>query len=233
MESTQESGEHTGHRTITIRHSRAAGTLIDGTTRADYPTLSPIFKRHRVRWSDHIGDDGAWFWRNSRGRRADTWRINELAGALRAAGYPVTVEIDETPIIDIAAVEASRSQRAADRADYHADAAGRAAARADARWEAARAIRDHIPPGQPVLVGHHSEGRHRRDLARADGHEHASVEEADKANYHAGRADTAARYQQHRENVPRTLRRIRKLETDQRVAQRALATAARRAEQCG
>ncbi len=209
MENTRNSPENTQRGTIMIRHTREAGTLVEGASRADYPTLSPIFTKHRVRWSSHIGDGGAWFWRNSRGRGADTYRINELADALRAAGYPIEIAIDETPVTDIAALEAARNQRAEDRADYHADAAGRAAARAEARWKAARGIRDHIPPGQPILVGHHSEGRHRRDLARADGHERASVEEAGKAGYHANRAETAARFQQHRENVPRTLRRIR------------------------
>jgi hypothetical protein len=48
---------------------------------------------------------------------------------------------------------------------------GRAAAKtaeASAHYKAARAAVEHIPMGQPILVGHHSEGRHRRDLARSD-----------------------------------------------------------------
>jgi len=37
-----------------------------------------------------------------------------------------------------------------------------------ARLEGARRIGDMIPLGQPILVGHHSEKRHRRDIARID-----------------------------------------------------------------
>lgn len=37
-----------------------------------------------------------------------------------------------------------------------------------ARLDQAHRISDSIPFGQPILVGHHSEGRHRRDLKRID-----------------------------------------------------------------
>lgn len=37
-----------------------------------------------------------------------------------------------------------------------------------AAFNTARTIADSIPLGQPILVGHHSEKRHRRDLARID-----------------------------------------------------------------
>lgn len=39
-------------------------------------------------------------------------------------------------------------------------------AKAAAAWSASHAIADNIPFGQPILVGHHSEGRARRDQAR-------------------------------------------------------------------
>lgn len=45
-------------------------------------------------------------------------------------------------------------------------AAANAQAEADRRLDAAHQIGDMIPLGQPILVGHHSEGRHRRDIAR-------------------------------------------------------------------
>lgn len=46
--------------------------------------------------------------------------------------------------------------------------ADRLAAESTAAFDAARRSIEHIPPGQPILVGHHSERRHRRDLARHD-----------------------------------------------------------------
>jgi len=45
-----------------------------------------------------------------------------------------------------------------------------------------------IPFGQPILVGHHSEGRHRRTLARADSAMRRGIEATDKADYYAGKA---------------------------------------------
>lgn len=45
-----------------------------------------------------------------------------------------------------------------------------------ARYKAAKSISDYIPMGQPILVGHHSEGRHRRDLAKIDNNMRKSFE---------------------------------------------------------
>lgn len=46
--------------------------------------------------------------------------------------------------------------------------AAQARAEATQAQEAADRIASFIPPGQPILVGHHSEKRHRRDLERID-----------------------------------------------------------------
>jgi len=46
-----------------------------------------------------------------------------------------------------------------------------------------------IPFGQPVLVGHHSEGRHRRALERADHAMSKACEHSDMAKHHASAAD--------------------------------------------
>jgi hypothetical protein len=68
----------------------------------------------------------------------------------------------------------------------------KAAARADSesqrRYQAAHDILDGIPPGQPILVGHHSEKRHRRDLQRADNHMRKSIEADETAKELAHRA---------------------------------------------
>ena len=51
---------------------------------------------------------------------------------------------------------------------------------------------DGIVPGQPILVGHHSEKRHRAALNRSDAAMRKSVEVSEKAAYYAGRAQTMA-----------------------------------------
>jgi hypothetical protein len=48
----------------------------------------------------------------------------------------------------------------------------------------ARQIMQQIPPGQPILVGHHSEKRHRRDLHRVDILMKKSIDESNKAEYY-------------------------------------------------
>ena len=49
------------------------------------------------------------------------------------------------------------------------DRVARLARESVAAHDAARRVADVIPMGQPILVGHHSEKRHRRDLARIQG----------------------------------------------------------------
>lgn len=56
--------------------------------------------------------------------------------------------------------------------------------RADMREEASG-----IPFGQPILVGHHSERRHRAAIKRADNAMRASIEEAERANELRRRAE--------------------------------------------
>ncbi len=46
-----------------------------------------------------------------------------------------------------------------------------------------------IPFGQPILVGHHSEGRHRRTLERADNAMRRSIDADKKADYYDQRAN--------------------------------------------
>lgn len=50
-------------------------------------------------------------------------------------------------------------------------------------------ISDMIPLGQPILVGHHSEGRHRRDIKRIDNGMRKSIECDKKAAYYEAKVD--------------------------------------------
>lgn len=64
------------------------------------------------------------------------------------------------------AYEVKQAER---RARLEAQAAN-ARAEAEAQFAAAQQISDMIPFGQPILVGHHSEKRHRRDIKKFDNH---------------------------------------------------------------
>ena len=83
------------------------------------------------------------------------------------------------------AKKAARLDRMRDRAArLHSEAGGREAS--------ARELASHIPFGQPILVGHHSEKRHRRDLERIHqgfGRAHELAKEADALEQRADRSE--------------------------------------------
>lgn len=90
----------------------------------------------------------------------------------------------------------TRRERLEARADRRREWASSAAARADAAHERVHAIADQIPFGQPILVGHHSEGRARRDQALIESGMRTSVDESRKAKRHeetAGEIDRQLR----------------------------------------
>ena len=69
--------------------------------------------------------------------------------------------------------------------------------KSDASFVAAHNAVAGIPFGQPILVGHHSERRHRADLARCDAKMHAGIEHRDKAASMESRADEIERQADH------------------------------------
>ena len=204
---------------ITITHTHEGGTLVEGSRKGD--GVWEVLKATRDNWRyfRSLGQIGLG---QSRDKAAKTWAIDRAAKALREAGHEVTVEIDDTVTRSFAEAEAERYDRAGDRAAYHEEVAGRAASASDAAWRAEHAILDVIPMGQPILVGHHSEGRHRRDLERAESARRRGMAEAERSEYHSDRAEAAERFQARRESVPTTLRRIEKLEAEERRLRSAL-----------
>lgn len=78
-----------------------------------------------------------------------------------------------------------RLERKIERREEWAD---KARARSASASNAAHDIAKWIPPGQPVLVGHHSEKRHRRDLDRIDSNMRKCIDNADLADHHISKA---------------------------------------------
>ena len=84
---------------LTITHTHAAGTLIDGTGRADgsaevlKTVVNPYTGRAGAwRWSRNLG---SWYVARSRDSRANTALVDATKAALEAAGFTVAVEIDD------------------------------------------------------------------------------------------------------------------------------------------
>jgi hypothetical protein len=86
----------------------------------------------------------------------------------------------------------SYEEKKAARIERYEARAAAARAEGERRYKAARAIGDMIPFGQPILVGHHSEKRHRSDINKIDRHHRASYEASKKAEHYEAKAAAAA-----------------------------------------
>lgn len=65
--------------------------------------------------------------------------------------------------------------------------------KADAASQASHDATAGIPFGQPILVGHHSEAKHRRAVERSQRQALKSIEHRDMADHHGRAADTIER----------------------------------------
>lgn len=83
----------------------------------------------------------------------------------------------------------TRRERLERKAERRREWAEKARARGQAAFDGAAAVADGIPLGQPVLVGHHSEGRARRDAERIRSGMDRGCAEMEKAGRHARAAD--------------------------------------------
>lgn len=82
----------------------------------------------------------------------------------------------------------TRERRLA-KAERYREWAGKREESATRAHEAVRQTLDMIPVGQPILVGHHSEKRHRRDIDRMERNMQRSVEDSRKAERMAEKAE--------------------------------------------
>ncbi|MBB5234509.1 DUF3560 domain-containing protein [Deinococcus budaensis] len=102
--------------------------------------------------------------------------------------------------------------------------AGRAAAAEGRAGERRQAASAGLPPmGEPIKVGHHSEGRHRRAIERSEQNMRKAVEEGRKAEYWQQRAAGVERRARQKSDPGVVRRRIEKLEAELRRVQRSLA----------
>jgi len=83
------------------------------------------------------------------------------------------------------------SDRLTEKAYRLRNAADKARAESESRHRSAQQIMSFIPPGQPILVGHHSEKRHRRDLDKIDNNMRAAVDADKRAQALANSAENA------------------------------------------
>lgn len=107
---------------------------------------------------------GFWFRQRSRGLESPTIPLESVASRLRDAGASVSIAPPES--IDAEGVRRVRQELAEGRAEHHASRAAKVMGEAEDHYAVAKSIMDRID-GQPILIGHHSEKRHRREIERA------------------------------------------------------------------
>jgi hypothetical protein len=82
----------------------------------------------------------------------------------------------------------TRRERLEAKLDKRQEWAEKAATRSDAAFNATHRLMDGIPLGQPILVGHHSEKRARKDAERIDNGMSKAVAESKLADHHKEKA---------------------------------------------
>jgi len=105
-------------------------------------------------------------------------------------------------------------ERAAERAERFEGYSASRAKDADAAYNSVKRISDCIPFGQPILVGHHSEGRHRADIKRIENGMRNAVKNWDTADYWERRAKASMLHAQRMESPVTRSNRIKKIKAD-------------------
>lgn len=149
------------------------------------------------------------------------WRGQKLFAAVWSPAKEDFLESDFG--FDPASIEHTCEEDDADSRSYRFETySDNAAARSKAAYERSNAAVAGIPLGQPIMVGHHSEKRHRAALARSWSAMDKSVEESKKADYWKQRAQASVSHADRRLRPEAIKRRIELLEKELRTAARQM-----------
>jgi len=149
---------------LELCYTPSEGVTLHGTSRADAPRIKAA--RDNWRW---WREGSCWYIPRTRDKVLSLGIVELYAKNLREQGLVVTVEHTlEGGVRPASEREADEKARAEARVERLEDRADRLDSKAESHAKAARTIADCIPMGQPILVGHHSEKRHRSDLAKID-----------------------------------------------------------------
>jgi uncharacterized protein DUF3560 len=170
----------------------------------------PISHYHWLELAERCSDEdraelkrAGWRW----SRYREQWYTNRRYYAI-PAGFTVT--------------DAGKCDYASERAERLEERAGKHYTRYQERHEKAHVRASMIPFGQPILVGHHSERRHRRDLDRIHNDYGKAFAELEASNDLKGKAAASTRHQAHKQTAPAMARRLERLNVEKRQLQRNL-----------
>ncbi len=150
--------------------------------KSDYMSMPEDQKRQIKSNFLFSGYIGAWVSRS----KNNTWSAENVCKALGA-----TFEGETGEKLSFAEQVERTQERAENRVERYEARAETAEAQSTAAWETSNKIASFIPFGQPILVGHHSEKRHRRDIEKIGNAMNKSVELSNKAEYYSDKAESA------------------------------------------
>lgn len=127
---------------------------------------------------------------------------------------------------DIGDEDTSLVERAEERAERFEEYREKRADDAEAAHDAVASITSGIPLGQPILVGHHSEKKARKDAERIESGMRRAVKLWDTSQYWKARAAGALRHAKYKEAPAVRHRRMKGLEADHRKHIKAINDAA-------
>lgn len=157
--------------------------------------------------SQYLGHEGEMHTFRGEGRPAEPQPKPTLAPAAKFEAQAAERK-PEAPAAAHRGREDYQERREARIDRLHARAESKAG-EAESRMAAFHGIHEHIPMGQPILVGHHSEGRHRRDLERASAHADAALKAQTEARKLEERARAAEKNQAVSSDDPEAVRKLK------------------------
>ncbi|SBV93149.1 Methyltransferase domain protein [uncultured delta proteobacterium] len=117
--------------------------------------------------------------------------------------------------------DSTTEERAAERAARFEGYSEKRGTEAERAVSAVRSITEHIPFGQPILVGHHSERRARKDAERIENGMRKAVNLWETSEYWQRRARASLAHARYAERPDVRYRRIKKLEASKRKHERS------------
>ena len=135
---------------------------------------------------------------------------------------PARADLAESLAGELEDEDSTLAERAEQRAERFEDYQGKRASEADRARAAVSALADNIPFGQPILIGHHSERRARRDAQRIEDGMRYAVKMWETAEYWERRAAGAIAHAKYKELPAVRARRIKTIEASQRKTQKSM-----------
>lgn len=148
------------------------------------------------------------------------WKRNQGAFDAPYAPWRFNFLKQEFGIEELQEDETDLKALAEDKAERYEGYSENAGKRSEQAYKGVKAIADAIPFGQPILIGHHSEKRHRAAVDKIDRGMRKTVEEGKKRDYWEYRAKAALSRMKRKEAPGAIYRRIEKLEADKRRMER-------------